>query len=73
MSRLQFQKQLRLHAARQRRLTSEVDAASAAFEVGYESSSQVNREYRRFFGRPPTRDIKALRDAKAVAITATAV
>jgi transcriptional regulator GlxA family with amidase domain len=37
-----------------------------AFEVGYESPSQFNREYRRFFGR---RDIKALRDGKVVAIT----
>jgi transcriptional regulator GlxA family with amidase domain len=69
MSPLQFQKQLRLHAARQRMLTSELDAASAAFEVGYESPSQFNREYRRFFGRPPIRDIKALRDGKFVAIT----
>jgi AraC-like DNA-binding protein len=34
-------------------LTGELDAASAAFEVGYESPSQFNREYRRFFGRPP--------------------
>src|ERR1700747_3773533 len=69
MSPLQFQKQLRLHAARQRILTGELDAASAAFEVGYESPSQFNREYRRFFGRPPIRDIKALRDGKVVAIT----
>jgi AraC-like DNA-binding protein len=53
MSPLQFQKQLRLHAARQRILTGGLDAASAAFEVGYESPSQFNREYRRFFGRPP--------------------
>jgi AraC-like DNA-binding protein len=73
MSPLQFQKQLRLHAARQRMLTSELDAASAAFEVGYESPSQFNREYRRFFGLPPIRDIKALRDANAVAITTAAV
>src|ERR1700730_5302149 len=35
MSPLQFQKQLRLHVARQRMLTGELDAASAAFEVGY--------------------------------------
>jgi transcriptional regulator GlxA family with amidase domain len=69
MSPLQFQKQLRLHAARQRMLTSELDAASAAFEVGYESPSQFNREYRRFFGRPPIRDIKALRHGKVEAIT----
>jgi AraC-like DNA-binding protein len=38
-----------------------LDAASAAFEVGYESASQFNREYSRFFGQPPMRDIKALR------------
>ena len=61
MSPLQFQKQLRLHAARQKMLTEEIDAASAAFEVGYESPSQFNREYKRFFGQPPMRDIQALR------------
>jgi AraC-like DNA-binding protein len=65
MSPLQFQKQLRLHAARQRMLTSELDAASAAFEVGYESPSQFNREYRRFFGQPPIRDIKPCETAKS--------
>lgn len=61
MSPLQFQKQLRLHSARQRMLTDELDAASAAFQVGYESPSQFNREYKRFFGLPPLRDIQALR------------
>jgi AraC-like DNA-binding protein len=70
MSPLQFQKRLRLHAARQRMITGELDAASAAFEVGYESPSQFNREYRRFFGQPPMRDIKALRDSRPMAITA---
>jgi len=68
MSPLQFQKRLRLHAARQRMITGELDAASAAFEVGYESPSQFNREYRRFFGQPPMRDIKGLRDSKVVGI-----
>ena len=61
MSPLQFQKQLRLHAARQKMLTGELDAATAAFEVGYESPSQFNREYKRFFGQPPMRDIHAFR------------
>jgi len=70
MTPLQFQKRLRLHAARQRMLTGELDAASAAFEVGYESPSQFNREYRRFFGQPPMRDIRALQDSNVVAITA---
>jgi len=62
MSPLQFQKQLRLHAARQRMLTEEIDAASAAFEVGYESPSQFNREYKRLFGKPPMRDVLTLRE-----------
>jgi AraC-like DNA-binding protein len=61
MSPLQYQKQLRLQAARGRMLMDGLDAASAAFEVGYESASQFNREYSRFFGRPPMRDIRTLR------------
>jgi len=61
MSPLQYQKQLRLQAARGRMLVDGLDAASAAFEVGYESASQFNREYSRFFGQPPRRDIQALR------------
>jgi AraC-like DNA-binding protein len=61
MSPLQYQKRLRMHAARVRMLTEGIDAASAAFEVGYESASQFNREYSRFFGQPPMRDVKALR------------
>jgi AraC-like DNA-binding protein len=65
MSPLQYQKQLRLVAARQRMLVEGLDAASAAFEVGYESASQFNREYRRFFGQPPMKDIKARRLAES--------
>jgi AraC-like DNA-binding protein len=65
MSPLQYQKQLRLHVARERMLNEGLDAASAAFEVGYESASQFNREYSRFFGEPPMRDIKARRLAIA--------
>jgi len=61
MSPLQYQKRLRLHAARVRMLTEGIDAASAAFEVGYESASQFNREYSRLFGQPPMRDIKTRR------------
>ncbi len=63
MSPLQYQKRLRLHVARERMLSQGLDAASAAFEVGYESASQFNREYSRFFGQPPMRDIKARRFA----------
>ena len=67
MSPLQYQKQLRLHVARERMLNDGLDAASAAFEVGYESASQFNREYSRFFGQPPMRDVKARRNAESLA------
>jgi AraC-like DNA-binding protein len=66
MSPLQYQKQLRLQAARQRMLMDGADATSVAYEVGYESVSQFSREYSRLFGQPPKRDIKALRTANAV-------
>jgi len=58
MSPLQYQKQLRLQSARSLMLNNGLDAASAAFEVGYESATQFNREYSRFFGQPPMRDIR---------------
>ena len=63
MSPLQYQKQLRLQAARERMLIEGVDAASAAFSVGYESASQFNREYSRFFGLSPIRDVRHLRSS----------
>jgi AraC-like DNA-binding protein len=69
MSALQYQKQLRLQAARERMLIEGLDAAGAAFNVGYESSSQFNREYKRLFGQPPMRDIKSRRLAGSEAVT----
>jgi AraC-like DNA-binding protein len=59
MSPLQYQKRIRLQIARERMLTQGLDAAQAAFDVGYESASHFNREYARFFGQPPMRDIKS--------------
>lgn len=67
MSPLQYQKQLRLQNARQRMLMDGMDATSVAYEVGYESVSQFSREYSRFFGQPPMRDVKALRGGSSLA------
>ena len=50
-------------------LVEGIDAASAAFEAGYESASQFNREYKRFFGQPPMRDIKARRLAGSAMVS----
>ena len=62
MSPLQYQKQLRLQEARRVMLNDGLDAATAGHRVGYESPSQFSREYSRFFGAPPARDIKRLRE-----------
>ncbi|HIJ97354.1 MAG TPA: helix-turn-helix domain-containing protein, partial [Desulfuromonadales bacterium] len=67
LSPLQFQKQLRLQEARRLMLAERMDAANAAFQVGYESPSQFSREYNRLFGAPPLRDISKLRQMVAEA------
>jgi AraC-like DNA-binding protein len=68
MSPLQYQKQIRLQTARQRMLMDGLDATTAAYEVGYESVSQFSREYGRFFGQPPIRDIKSLRESNVTQV-----
>jgi transcriptional regulator GlxA family with amidase domain len=65
MSPLQYQKRLRLQEARRLMLAESLDAASAAYRVGYESASQFSREYRRAFGDPPRRDLARLRATSA--------
>ena len=61
MGPLQYQKRLRLEEARRLLFSGRTDATGAAFAVGYESSSQFNREYRRLFGLPPVRHLKQVR------------
>jgi AraC-like DNA-binding protein len=61
MSPLQYQKQLRLQEARRLLLGEALDAADAAYRVGYESPSQFSREYRRMFGAPPRKDVAAVK------------
>jgi len=62
MSPVQYQKALRLQEARRLMLTAMVDAGDASRRVGYLSASQFSREYGRFFGNAPTRDIPRLRE-----------
>ncbi|HTQ61855.1 MAG TPA: AraC family transcriptional regulator [Candidatus Solibacter sp.] len=61
MSPLQYQKVLRLQEARRLMLSAMMDASAASQRVGYLSGSQFSREYSRFFGNAPTRDIARLR------------
>jgi AraC-like DNA-binding protein len=62
LSPLQFQKRLRLQEARRLMLGEGLDAASAAYRVGYHDAAYFNREYKSLFGLPPMRDMERLRE-----------
>ena len=62
LSPLQYQKVLRLHEARRLMLFQKMDANEACHRVGYLSSSQFSREYSRFFGSAPSRDVARVRE-----------
>ena len=62
LSPLQYQKALRLQEARRLMLLTMLDAGTAGRRVGYQSASQFAREYGRYFGQAPTRDIARLRE-----------
>lgn len=65
LSPVQFQKQLRLVEARKLLVFSDYSVSDAAFEVGYESPSQFNREYTRLFGSSPAKDAVKLKKIEA--------
>ncbi|MCA9044473.1 MAG: AraC family transcriptional regulator [Planctomycetaceae bacterium] len=65
MTPLQYQKRMRLQEARSLMIGEKLDAADAAFRVGYESPSQFSREYRRMFGAPPRQDVNAVLSASS--------
>lgn len=58
MTPMQYQKQLRLNEARRLMLIEKLDAGTAGYRVGYQSASQFSREYSRFYGQSPARDIR---------------
>ncbi|MCB1172329.1 MAG: AraC family transcriptional regulator [Leptospiraceae bacterium] len=53
---LQYIKNIKLQKAKMLIQTEGIKACDAAAHVGYESTSQFNREYKRLFGRSPGRD-----------------
>lgn len=64
-SPLQYIKSVRLHKARTLMIQDGLNASMAALQVGYESPSQFNREYKRLFGVTPARDVTVLRGQPA--------
>ncbi|WKL56091.1 AraC family transcriptional regulator [Asticcacaulis sp. ZE23SCel15] len=65
MSPLQYQKQLRLLEARRLLMADAANVSDAAYQVGYESTSQFSREYSRMFGMAPKRSLMTLRPMPA--------
>jgi transcriptional regulator GlxA family with amidase domain len=65
MSPIQFQKHIRLQAARLLLAGSPRDVTGVSSRVGYDSPSQFTREYRRLFGAPPSLDAVRLRTSAA--------
>lgn len=52
-SPLQYLKLIRLHTARNVMVNAGLGAQAAAVRVGYESTSQFSREFKRLFGDSP--------------------
>lgn len=65
LSPLQYQKALRLQEARRLMLLAKLDVSAAGRRVGYQSVPQFTREYGRYFGNAPSKDISLLRNQSA--------
>ena len=70
MSPIQFQKHIRLQAARLLLANSPNDITGVGNRVGYDSPSQFSREYRRLFGAPPSLDAVRIRGGAGPAVAA---
>ncbi len=60
-SPLQYLKSIRLHNARILMVQDGINASTAATKVGYESASQFNREFKRYFGSSPAEEAAKIR------------
>lgn len=65
-SPMQYVKLTRLHQARLLMAREGMTAAAACHAVGYESTSQFNREFKRLFGRTPADEARRMRESFAV-------
>ncbi len=63
VSPLQYQKRLRLTAAQRIMMVEGVDAATAAYRVGYKSPAQFSRDYGRLFNESPKRHIGRIKSS----------
>jgi AraC-like DNA-binding protein len=70
MSPIQFQKSIRLQAARLLLANRPNDVTGVGSRVGYDSPSQFSREYRRLFGAPPSIDAVRMRSGAGPAAAA---
>ncbi len=66
LSPLQYQKRVRLLQARTLMVANARSVTAAAFEVGYESSTQFSRDYAKVFGLPPSRDAARIQQESKV-------
>jgi len=65
-SPIQYIKSIRLHQARLMMIRDRLTAAAASAQVGYESPSQFNREFKRLFGRSPGEEARTMKSLFAL-------
>ncbi|QDQ29291.1 AraC family transcriptional regulator [Chitinimonas arctica] len=70
---IQYLKATRLHQARLLMIRSGMTAAAASAKVGYESTSQFSREFKRLFGRSPGAEAVQMKQALALSAAPRAV
>lgn len=65
-SPMQYLKSTRLHQARLLMVREGITATAACHAVGFESTSQFSREFRRLFGLTPAREVRRMRESFAL-------
>jgi AraC-like DNA-binding protein len=58
---IQYRTRLRLQEVRRLMLVENMTAENAGYNVGYDSPSQLSREYKKLYGSSPKKDIEQLR------------